>query len=141
MSTRTAWGWVSVVFVLLGALAVAACGMASGGDEVVLTDQDAGSEVSLAPGQTLEVRLESNPSTGFSWEALEVPGVLKGPGAPVHEAASGDEEVVGAAGIDVFTFTAAEQDTGEGELILVYRRPWETGVEPEAEYTLSVTVR
>lgn len=138
MKLRSACGLVLVV-VLLGAFALAGCG-SSGGD-VVVTDADAGEAVTLDPGQELAVRLESNPSTGYSWEAIEIPGVLDGSAAPVHEADPEGENVVGAAGTDVFTFTAAQTSGESGTLVLVYRRPWETDVEPEDEFVLEVSVR
>jgi len=44
------------------------------------------------------------------------------------------------AGTDVFRFTASE-DTGEGTLVLAYRRPWGPDVPAEEEFVLEVTVR
>jgi len=129
-----------LITVLLAALALALAGCGSSGGDVVVTDADAGEAVTLGPGQNLVVRLESNPSTGYSWEAVEVPRVLKGPAAPTHEQDSEGEGVVGAAGTDVFTFTASE-GTGEGTLVLAYRRPWEENVPAEEEFVLEVTVR
>jgi inhibitor of cysteine peptidase len=137
MNLRSACGWVLIV-VLLGAFALAGCG--SRGGDVVVTDADAGEAVTLDSGQNLVVRLESNPSTGYSWEAIEVPGVLEGEATPTHEQTSETEGVVGAAGTDVFTFTASE-DAGEGTLVLEYRRPWEEDVPADEEFVLEVTVR
>ena len=139
MSLRRACGSVLVV-ALLAALALALAGCDSSGGDAVVTDADAGETVTLDVGQDLVVRLESNPSTGYSWEAIEIPAVLEGPSAPTHEQDSEAEGVVGAAGTDVFTFTASE-DAGDGTLVLAYRRPWEENVPAEEEFVLEVTVR
>jgi len=124
---------------LLVGLAMVACGSGSG--QVVVTASDDGGSVTLASGQELVVRLESNPSTGYSWEAIGIPGVLEGSSAPEHEASSEDEDVVGASGTDVFTFTAAGTSGERGTLELEYRRPWESGVAPEDEFVLEVIIR
>jgi inhibitor of cysteine peptidase len=130
----------SLIILLLGAFALALAGCGSSGGGVVVTDADAGEAVTLDAGQNLVVRLESNPSTGYSWEAIEIPGVLEGPSAPTHEQDSEAEGVVGAAGTDVFMFTASD-NAGEGTLVLAYRRPWEQDVPAEEEFVLEVTVR
>jgi len=129
-----------LIIALLGALGLALAACRSSGGDVVVTDADAGELVTLDAGQKLVVRLESNPSTGYTWEVVGVPRVLEGPAAPIHEQNSEAEGVVGAAGTDVFTFTAS-QDTGEGTLVLAYRRPWEKDVPAEAEFVLEVIVR
>ena len=44
-----------------------------GGEETVAVGAAVnGSQVELASGQELEVTLESNPTTGYSWEVVEV---------------------------------------------------------------------
>jgi inhibitor of cysteine peptidase len=139
MSLRKACGSFLII-ALLGALATALAGCGSSGGDVVVTDADAGELVTLDAGQKLVVRLESNPSTGYSWEVVGVPRVLEGPAAPIHEQNSEAEGVVGAAGMDVFTFTASD-DSGDGTLVLAYRRPWEKDVPAEEEFVLEVIVR
>lgn len=139
MRGRIGTGALTLAAALLIALVLAGCD--SGGGQVVATVEDDGGSVTLDPGQELAVKLESNPSTGYSWEAIEIPGVLDGSAAPEHEADPEDGNVVGAAGTDVFTFTAAQTSGESGTLVLVYRRPWETDVEPEDEFVLEVSVR
>ena len=139
MSLRKACGSFLII-ALLGALALALAGCGSSGGDVVVTGADTGELVTLDAGQKLVVRLESNPSTGYSWEVVGVPRVLEGPAAPTHEQNSEAEGVVGAAGTDVFTFIASD-DAGDGTLVLAYRRPWETDVPAEEEFVLEVIVR
>ena len=113
-------------------------------DDVVLSAEDDGSVVELGEGQALVVTLESNPTTGYSWEVSEVDeDVLMQIGdsefkeAAASAAAEG-EQVVGAGGTETFYFASAP---GETTLTLVYHRPWEEDVEPEEIFSVEVIVR
>jgi len=109
-------------------------------DDVVLSAEDDGSVVELGEGQALVVTLESNPTTGYSWEVSEVDeGVLMQMGDPeFKEAAAEGEQLVGAGGTETFYFSSA---AGETTLTLVYHRPWEEDVEPEKVFSVEVIVR
>jgi inhibitor of cysteine peptidase len=147
MSTKTLWR-MGIVLALFGALLLAAaCGSndsvpsdADSDQPVVLGAEDNGEQVQLASGQVLEVTLESNPTTGYSWEVSDVDGtVLSQVGeAEFQEAPKESEEMVGVGGTETFRFSAA---AGETTLTLVYHRPWEEDVEPLETYTVDVVVR
>ena len=109
-------------------------------DDVVLSAEDDGSVVELGEGQALVVTLESNPTTGYSWEVSEVDeDVLRQIGDPeFKEAAAEGEQLVGAGGTETFYFSSA---AGETTLTLVYHRPWEEDVEPEEIFSVDVIVR
>jgi inhibitor of cysteine peptidase len=111
-----------------------------GGKDVVLSADDNGSQVELAPGQVLEVTLASNPTTGYSWEVSEVDeAVLTQVGdVEFREAPKEDEQTVGVGGTETFRFSSAAGDT---TLALVYHRPWEKDVEPLETFTVQVAVR
>lgn len=139
----------ATTLVLVGALAFAMAGCAasfsgpqsSGGTvpgSTRLSDGDSGKTVELAVGASLVIALEENATTGYSW-ALQgsVPGVLTVVGD--EQKAAADTGVVGAAGRHTFEYKAAA--AGEGELKLVYVRPWEKGVAPVKTYTVTVVVK
>jgi inhibitor of cysteine peptidase len=109
-------------------------------DEVQLTDADDGAKVGLANGGTLIVALPSNPSTGFSWSVGEQSSPrLELQGEPQYVPPGSTTPVVGAAGTQVFTFKAIA--AGTATLTLEYRRPFEPGVAPQDEFTVTVEVR
>ena len=141
-------GYGSLVVLLMGmVLGLAGCGpdtdlpAGATSEEVPLSAEDGGGQVEVAVGQILVLTLESNPTTGYSWQVVEAEdSVLRQIGEPEFKAASElDPPLVGAGGVEVFRFEAV--GAGETRLELVYRRPWEEGVEPLETYSVQVVVR
>jgi inhibitor of cysteine peptidase len=103
---------------------------------VIVTAGDNGKQVSLHVGNTMIVRLESNPSTGYGWApAGAVPDCLVQQGEGSFE--SGSTGAVGAPGIQSIAFFAAQ--TGSGTLALAYARPWENS-QPAKTFSVQVDV-
>ena len=97
-----------------------------------------GAQVELAVGERLVIRLDGNPSTGYTWEVKEGAGtILAQVGETEFE--GGDPSLVGSGGTQTLTFEAAR--AGTTTLVLVYHRPWEVGVEPVDTFTVTVTVQ
>jgi inhibitor of cysteine peptidase len=104
---------------------------------LALEGEDNGREITLQKGQTLTIKLEGNPTTGYSWEVVESEdAILQQVGEPEFEAES---DLLGAPGTQTLRFEAVE--TGQMELKLVYRRSWETDMEPLETFTVHVTVQ
>lgn len=106
-----------------------------------MDERDNGSRVELAPGQDLAIILESNPSTGYRWQVIELDeSILQQIGetdyAP-HD--PGQPSLPGQAGQEIWRFQAV--GPGRTTLQLVYRRSWEKEVEPLKTYTLHVRVQ
>ena len=151
MSTKQLWR-MGIVLALSGLLLLAAaCGSndsappdahsdASGEQTLVLGAKDDGDRVQLVSGQVLEVTLESNPTTGYSWEVSEVDGTVLSQVGEVEfrEDAKESEDMVGVGGTETFRFSSA---AGKTTLTLVYHRPWEKDVEPLETFTVEVEVR
>ena len=94
--------------------------------------------IEVAAGQTIVVRLCSNASTGFSWEAARVSdqAVLQLLGHGVEAPTS---ILVGAAGREVWTLKARQ--SGTAEVSIDYSQPWTGGTKAVSQFTLGVTVR
>jgi inhibitor of cysteine peptidase len=107
--------------------------------ELVITENKNGGEVLLKTGQVLTVRLESNPTTGYSWAVTGCDEtVLRPEGDPQYVAEPLAGNRAGAGGWEVFHFQPTQ--AGETHLELAYRRPWETDVEPVEVFSVAVTV-
>ena len=102
----------------------------------VVTDDDKGSDVEIKLGDTLEVRLASNPSTGYMWYVHpKSTALLKLTGLTQTDAA---EPGVGRPIVQVFTFQPKR--AGDVILLLRYARAWEKPALGEEQFTLHVVI-
>lgn len=126
---QTLWLRAAPAFI---AFAMAGCG--GDGDER-LTIDDSGSSIDISVGETFEVVLEGNATTGFTWivESGD-PGIVEVMGEPSFEPES---DLVGAGG--EFTFTFEGKAPGTTTLEMAYRRSFETAP-PEQTFSVTVTV-
>lgn len=141
MKRTMVWTHVAVLM-----LVAASCGSESGsgsdqdggGATVTLTEAESTSEVSVETGDRIEVRLESNPSTGFGW-VVDDPtagGLARLESSSFEEPS--DPELVGAPGTEVFVFEIIQP--GAAVLRLQYVRPFDDPIVPEkiVEYIVRV---
>jgi inhibitor of cysteine peptidase len=125
---------LAMVFVVMHGVVA---GQVGAGGATVVTEQTHG-DVSLKVGAVLEVRLEANHTTGYSWVfAPVVNPVLMRQGRTVYQehVAGG---TVGTGGVEVWRFKAVK--AGTQGLQFEYRRPWEKGSPPAKVVTFAVTV-
>ncbi len=120
------------LYILLTALTITGCAPGM----VRLDDSDNGRELEVRTGQEIIVSLESNPTTGYTWEISNIEdGIMEQVGKTVFESST---DLVGSGGIQVFRFKAC--GTGEVVLDLVYHRSWEKEVKPARTFSLKITV-
>jgi len=102
-----------------------------------ITEESNGTEIDLATGETVEVRLEENRSTGYKW-VLE----SSSKAAEAIFALVGDSfekgEAIGQPGTHRWEFRA--ERAGSGTISLSYQRPWEESQSPARAFTLKVRV-
>lgn len=105
---------------------------------VTVVSGQTGGQVSLKIGAVLEVRLEANHTTGYSWIAAPAanPVLMRQGSAKYEEHASGGKAGVG--GVEVWRFKAVK--AGRQGLQFEYRRPWEKSAPPAKIVTYSVSV-
>ena len=95
----------------------------------------------VQPGETFEVKLCSNPSTGFRWSEeaqINDSTILK---QEDHEFTGPESESPpppGTPGQEVWTFEALKE--GSSTIFFEYSRPWEGGEKGEWTCTITVTV-
>jgi inhibitor of cysteine peptidase len=118
---------------VLTAAALSACNPGA----QTLTESDDGKTVTLNKGETLVVKLDGNPTTGYGWQLADFDqSVLKSAGDPDYKS---DSLMTGSGGRYTYKFTA--QDSGEVVLKFSYLRPWETDTPPYKTFTVTVDVK
>lgn len=106
---------------------------------VVITEKEAGQVVEVPKGGRLQIQLESNPTTGFSWAVTRIDSeILKPTQDSYFTQNSGAGDVVGAGGIETLVYKAVK--AGSSDLRLEYRRPFEQGGVPEKVLSYEVKV-
>lgn len=107
------------------------------GNTIALTSSDNGKTIDAVVGDKIEVAIEGNPTTGFTWETEQLNiAQLQQLGEPEYTAAS---NLLGSAGTYVFTFKVV--GTGETSLKLIYHRTWEEGIPPEQIFEVIIRAR
>lgn len=131
---------VAAALLVLGTLPFAACGSdaepAEGSRTLELTAADAGSALTLHPGDEVVVTLESNVTTGFAWTldtrpASEILDVVH------SEYVAPETDLVGAGGEEIWRFVA----TGEGTTELEMRYARSSGETSGTPFDLTVVVQ
>ncbi len=102
---------------------------------ILLEAPDSGSDIFLAQGEILQVKLPSTPSTGFSWSVVSnSSSVLRPVGEPKYDPPG--KGASGAAGTQTFEFRVV--GGGGAFLELVYRRPSEKDAAPARRWGVFV---
>jgi inhibitor of cysteine peptidase len=93
-------------------------------------------EFEVEVGDKIRMKLCSDPTTGFQWDyEMTVENVLK---EEDHDFEEPEEDIPGAAGIEIWTFEAIEPGTTEVQM--EYSQPPEGGVKSKWTYNVTVTV-
>jgi inhibitor of cysteine peptidase len=119
-------------------LACASCNPRGSGGviEIDITGND--STVRMQVGEELVISLESNPTTGYTWQLIEPLSSILVQEGEVEFTQQGEEGLVGAGGVEVFRFSA--EQAGTATIQMGYLRVWEEGVAPIETFSLTVEV-
>jgi predicted secreted protein len=128
---------ISTVLVILG-LVLVACNQASAKNpKISISAGDSGKTITMNMGQTLEVTLDGNMTTGYNWVMQSMdPAILKQVGDPVYTPESNQ---IGAPGKIVLTFQPVK--TGQANLVLNYMRPFEKNTDPSKIFQVTIVVK
>ena len=102
------------------------------------TYTDPGQTINLADGQEFVIVLESNQTTGYSWQEQYDNKILKLVDKS-YKAREGSESVVGAGGTEFFRFQTLS--TGETKITFTYKRAWEQPSPQDKTQTFTVDIR
>jgi inhibitor of cysteine peptidase len=110
------------------------------GNKINLSIDYNGRQIELTKGQTFNVTLETNPSTGYSWEIVELNNsIIQKIGDAVSEPNITEKNMVGVPVMHTFQFEVI--NTGQTTLKIVYHRIWEKDVAPVNTFSVELFVR
>ncbi len=89
--------------------------------------------ISIDVGETVKMKIESNPTTGYYWTAKVEPEFVN----IVNEDYLSDSNLIGAGGIQEFDFKAVK--AGKTNIVMEYGRSWEPN--PINTYSISVIIK
>jgi inhibitor of cysteine peptidase len=99
------------------------------------TTEETSESKTINVGDTFAITLDTNPSTGYAWSWSESNAT---PVGLVSDTQSSTSTLIGAGGIETFTFKALAE--GSTDLVFAYARSWETNAAPTKRHTVHVTV-
>jgi len=111
------------------------------GDVVAVDGSFADKEIKLQVGDTLEVALESNPTTGFQWVLVENSDEIASQqvGHVYVPYGNTDPPLPGVGGKELWTFKALQK--GETTITMEYSQLWEGGMKAAKTFVLTVVIK
>ncbi|MFC1907927.1 protease inhibitor I42 family protein [Chloroflexota bacterium] len=107
----------------------------------VKTYIDSGQTINIGVNQEFVIALGSNPTTGHSWQVSYNETMVELVGGESTYKPGGEvaEGLVGAGGVEYFRFKTLK--TGETEITLVYKRPWEAPTPRDVTKEFPISIR
>lgn len=110
---------------------------------ITMAQQKEGPLVDLKRGQTYPIILDSNPTTGYSWNIKKISSDASEKNPAIKIIKKGYEKtktnLVGAGGRQYWIVKAIRK--GNAHIILHYERPWEKDTEPAQVKEFIITVK
>lgn len=102
---------------------------------MTVTESQNGTTTTITKDQTLEIRLPAQAGTGYSW-------ALANPTAPLKLVRSDTPSAANRpGGSQTQVFVLQPTNTGAGDVVINYSRPWEKDKPPARTFILHVVVR
>jgi len=108
-------------------------------DVVRVAQENSGKTVTLRTGGRMEVSLESNRTTGYSWQREGGDTAVLASDSSRYQPSNTQPGVAGAGGTEILAFRGAQP--GRTRLVLVYRQPWSGGASSGRRWEADVVVQ
>ena len=127
-----------MAFISLATLIFGLCFTGCSTDKTI-TEEYYGGSIRLDVNDVVEIRLQSNPTTGYSWflEDGKDNNIVLVTGPEFIESKK-EKDIVGAGGHEIFTVKALSK--GETSILLNYKRLWEEEEEPIKTFEITISV-
>lgn len=126
-----------IYLILIIFLVMLAAGCSSGPDGGIKSYSDPSETINTASNSEFIIALESNPTTGYTWE-VEYDETHLELLSQEYKAEEHEEGMVGVGGTDHFRFKALQG--GNSEIVFVYAQHWDGG-ETAEQLTFPVAIK
>jgi predicted secreted protein len=125
--------WLLMSLIAAAMLVMTACSKLP--NNVSVDESSSGKQISIAVGGTITVTLDSNATTGYSWELKEISntGVLE---KADNKYVAPTSNLMGAGGKEIWAFKVLA--AGTTTLNMEYSQPWVGGQKAAKNFTLTV---
>jgi inhibitor of cysteine peptidase len=108
---------------------------------VSVNASDSGGQVAMSVGDLLIVKLDSNKTTGYSWNlsAISNTSIMKKVSDEYITPPQTDPPMAGRGGYEKWTFEAIA--AGTANISMKYFQPWDTAAAPAANFSITVNVK
>ena len=120
-------------------VAVVAISLTAGCIGEVKTYTDSGQTIDIGVNQEFVIALGSNPTTGYGWQESYDESMLELVEKTYKLGEEAEQGLVGAGGVEYFRFKPLK--TGETEITLVYKRPWEEPTPQDVTKVFTVNIK
>jgi inhibitor of cysteine peptidase len=121
-----------ITWIFLTVCLVAGCGA----EVKAYSDPEETIDISANKEFVVLIALESNPTTGYSWQASYDETVLELVEESYEPGEYAKQGIVGAGGTELFRFRALK--SGQTEITMVYKRPWKTEILDQKIFNVAV---
>ena len=109
-------------------------------EPIDLAESDDGKSVGVELDRRVRIRLEGNPTTGYSWFLMPIEGAaVKAVGEVVYKPNAHKPGMVGVGG--TFELMLRAVQAGQSVVRLEYKRPWEKDTPPIRKFGVTLAVR
>jgi len=105
----------------------------------VKTYTNSGQTIDIGVNQEFVIALGSNPTTGYGWQESHDKNMLELVEKTYKPGKEAKQGLAGAGGVEYFRFKPLK--TGETEITLVYRRPWEEPTPQDVTKIFTVNIK
>ena len=112
------------------------CECISSQDDLIFNKEDDGKIANLKVADEFFISLDASPTTGYTWAVAQIDSSLI---EQIGEVAfKAESELLGASGIQTFTFNCIQ--TGNTVLEMIYHRPWDKESAPLDTFSLTLNI-
>lgn len=129
-----------ILIIIISSISIVAAGCATTPvyeGKPLIVESNTGTVMEVAINETTYIKLKSQLSTGYGWMIKSKPDFITF--AEKSDVETDNNGIDGAVDYQILNFKATA--AGEGEIVLLYKQPWEKEKKPERELKIKIKTK